>query len=777
MCRMVKQRDFRRLLLPGAFLLIALVIWLGLMSQFHLDDSFITYRYARNFARGWGLVYNQGDAVLSTTAPLYAMLLAAGSFILPDFQVLGGLIGALSIAAGGLLIVGLLPRRMPAGIRVWAGLVYLLSSPLWLALGMETPLWIMLVLAAVWSAMRDRWPWAGLLIGLAVLTRPDAALPGVLLAVTALGVTLDRLNTRRRPWLPILGYIGMAAVPVILFGLWAWSLYGSPLPATLGAKGAQAVLGITGMGAYVTPWDGLRLILRSLMVQSPLYIALGLLVIFGLAGRTNGPVFIIVAWGALHLLAYMVMKVAPYRWYYAPLVPGMALLAAAGLDYLMRRLALRKVRFAPYIVGAIAVFPLLAQAQTFTRIEDQIEHGGPADVMLPIVDWKAYQEVGEWLHDQTPTNARIGVAEVGQVGFYADRWMTDYLGLLQPDVANMIRRGDLYSWLAGYAPDYLVFQRFRGAPLVLYNYMIGDDAWFRANYQQEAEFDDPRYSSGPVTIFQRVTPDKVLREQPVQLEYGGLRLVGLATDGYDLSPEGGPVRVRLDWEVAGALPTDLHIAAKGLNMPGNPSFDGDYQTMLWKGRFSTWHGFVVPKDVQPGGYPLLVAVGPKGGPYQEQVAGRLDVSFPKTDAKAETVFASAGAPQVGLVEQKAGIADGKLRLEWAWRAETDIAADYAYFVHVLPASGGAPAAQADGQPRDGSYPTSLWQHGEVVPFSVDVDISKLDAGNYNVEAGWYSPSDQTRLKADNADAIPVTRIVVTGTGGAIITPASGSLGS
>jgi hypothetical protein len=455
----------------------------------------------------------------------------------------------------------------------------------------------------------------------------------------------------------------------------------------------------------------------------------------------------------------------------------MALLAAAGLDYLVRRLALRKVRFAPYVVGAIAAFPLLAQAQTFTRIEAQMEHGGPADVMLPIVDWKAYQEVGEWLRDQTPPNARVGVAEVGQVGFYADRWMTDYLGLLQPDVASMIRRGDLYSWLAGYAPDYLVFQRFRGAPLVLYNYMIADDAWFKATYREETEFDDPRYSSGPVTIFQRVTPGKGLHEQPVQLDYGGLRLTGLATDGYDLSAEGGPVRVRLDWEVIGPLPTDLHLAAKGLNMPGNPSFDGDYQTTLWKGRFSTWHGFVVPKDVQPGGYPLLVAVGPKGGPYQEQVAGKLDVSFPKSDVKAQAVFASSDSPQLGLLEQKASITSGKLRLDWVWRAEASMTQDYAFFVHVLPASGGAPAAQADGQPRDGSYPTRLWQQGEAVPVSANVDISKLDAGEYDVEAGWYSPSDGTRLKVDDVDAIPVTHIVVTGTGGAIITPASGSLGS
>src|SRR5438093_3627463 len=42
-----------------------------------IDDAFITYRYARNFAEGLGLVYNPGQAVLGTTTPLYALMMAA----------------------------------------------------------------------------------------------------------------------------------------------------------------------------------------------------------------------------------------------------------------------------------------------------------------------------------------------------------------------------------------------------------------------------------------------------------------------------------------------------------------------------------------------------------------------------------------------------------------------------------------------------------------------------------------------------------------------------
>jgi 4-amino-4-deoxy-L-arabinose transferase-like glycosyltransferase len=48
-----------------------------------------------------------------------------------------------------------------------------------------------------------------------------------------------------------------------------------------------------------------------------------------------------------------------------------------------------------------------------------------------------------------------------------------------------------------------------------------------------------------------------------------------------------------------------------------------------------------------------------------------------------------------------------------WRAEAEMAHDYTTFVHLLDADGNL-LAQADGQPQDGWYPTSVWQVGEEV---------------------------------------------------------------
>lgn len=55
--------------------------------------------------------------------------------------------------------------------------------------------------------------------------------------------------------------------------------------------------------------------------------------------------------------------------------------------------------------------------------------------------------------------------------------------------------------------------------------------------------------------------------------------------------------------------------------------------------------------------------------------------------------------------------DGRMTLYW--QALAPMEEDYTTFVHVLDAQDGL-AAQADGQPQDGAYPTSVWRAGEFV---------------------------------------------------------------
>lgn len=47
----------------------------AILYQRGYDDPYITYRYAHNLAHGLGFVYNPDTPTLSTTAPLFGLIL------------------------------------------------------------------------------------------------------------------------------------------------------------------------------------------------------------------------------------------------------------------------------------------------------------------------------------------------------------------------------------------------------------------------------------------------------------------------------------------------------------------------------------------------------------------------------------------------------------------------------------------------------------------------------------------------------------------------------
>src|SRR5687768_17195064 len=48
------------------------------VKQFTVDDSYISFRYARNWARGLGLVYNEGERIEGYTNFLWTIILGVG---------------------------------------------------------------------------------------------------------------------------------------------------------------------------------------------------------------------------------------------------------------------------------------------------------------------------------------------------------------------------------------------------------------------------------------------------------------------------------------------------------------------------------------------------------------------------------------------------------------------------------------------------------------------------------------------------------------------------
>lgn len=114
-------------------------------------------------------------------------------------------------------------------------------------------------------------------------------------------------------------------------------------------------------------------------------------------------------------------------------------MARAGWRSASRRRA-RAAGFA--LAGAILCGLTLLQIR---QIPVTLSRGDPR--------YRIYRVAGEWLRANAPADARVGALEVGVIGYFARRPMVDFAGLLQPDVAQVMRRETSYEDTALYAVE------------------------------------------------------------------------------------------------------------------------------------------------------------------------------------------------------------------------------------------------------------------------------------------------------------------------------------
>ncbi len=414
------------------------------------DDPFITFRYSVNIAEGRGFVYNPGlpgHAVLSTTAPLYALILAGFRvFTLPLPQV-SLVISAVSLALGGLALWRLgMAWRSP--ITAWVALItYPLFPLLVTTVGSETPLTIALVLWGVVAYVERRYMTSAVVLALAILCRADSVL---ILPILLVHYLISHRKNRASdgsepfPW----GAVGVGAMILAAWFGFAWIYFGSPLPDTLAAKRAQGLMEISqsywqGIGLFIDQyWGSLRY--RWMMVLS-------LVGLVWLIWRRDW--LLILAWSGLHLAAYVALGVTRYYWYYAQLIPGIAVAVGLGAEALIRlagRWGGKRTEW--LLVGLVLISIGTIEGGAVWRM------GQRPNPRLSI-----YQTVGNWLDANTPAEATVGTLEVGIIGYYARRSMIDFAGLLQPEVAEVFAPSTTYEDSAllaidRYRPDYLVIQ-------------------------------------------------------------------------------------------------------------------------------------------------------------------------------------------------------------------------------------------------------------------------------------------------------------------------------
>jgi len=403
------------------------------------DDPFITYRYASNLVGGQGFVYNAGEWVLSTTTPLQVLLLAGLSFLWSDIPRLSVLIGCFSLALSSLALWDLL-RASKAPIAAWVALAFFPFFPqVFLTLGGELPLYLALGLGAFACYFRRSYSWAALCATLAALARPDGLLIGLILGVHYLLIVRKPV-----PWKAVLIYL-------VIQGLWwgfAWLYFSSPLPVTLFVKQQQGLMPTSErfVPGFISMLGGYS---RNKGYWLEALLAL-LGVLFSL--RKERPTNLLLIWSGVYFLAYWLLGVSRSYWYYTPLVPGFIALLGLGVqsvvDWSRRYNSSLNIFFLRRLVIYLLVILCLAVSASYQIINLYRTWSNPDQRYLP------YRQIGEWLAQNTPLDASVGTLEIGIIGYFSNRTIVDFAGLIQPQVAAQMSPNTTYADTALWAVEY-----------------------------------------------------------------------------------------------------------------------------------------------------------------------------------------------------------------------------------------------------------------------------------------------------------------------------------
>ena len=399
-----------------------------------IDDAYITFRYAARLAAGQGFTYNPGAHVLGTTTPLFTLLLASA-------RVAG--IGPIAASFGIAVIADLvtiaatmaLLRR--AGLRAAATLAGLLLAfwPNYVAYvvsGMETPLYVALLMLGLVGTTTARPARAGIWTGLAGLCRPDAAL---------LAIVIGPWEARRARR-DAIRYLAIAAAVVAPWVVFATLYFGSPIPNSIVAKASATSprgIGLAVFAAYFV--QGRYLILSAVAAAGAAHL-----------WRRAAALRVWQIWWLVYAAAFIATGAfSEFPWYFVPLLPLYLASIAVAVDAAVEWTCAR-AHWAARVRGpAWAAILILAAAIGTWRLT---RHAST------LADWSGGREV---LYEATARDlAReaggapcvLAATEIGALGYYYPGPVLDLAGLVSAEAVGQdpgtVLRASRARWLVSY---------------------------------------------------------------------------------------------------------------------------------------------------------------------------------------------------------------------------------------------------------------------------------------------------------------------------------------
>jgi len=511
-----------RYLLPWVIVLLAVAARL-LPGPRTIDDAYITFRYARHILAGLGFTFNPGEHVLGTTTPLYTLLMVGlgsltGGADAP-FPVLAWLLNAAADAASCYFLWKIgsrLGSRMAgfATALVWAVASYSVTFAVG---GMETSIYVLLLVSSVYTYLIGRYKTWALLSGLAFLTRPDALILIGLLA-------LDRLfrSLPKPGWRSLFSELGVFLLTVLPWVIFAVLYFGSPLPNSIAAKTLAYRLPpeaglIRLIQHYAVPFQedstfGVPAIAVGLVLYPFLY-----LVGLRRAWRSDRRSWAFLVYPWAYFAIYAIANPLLFRWYLTPPLPAYLFAILFGADHLLASLFKKRSRAdspsgsSPRLVWVTALLVVFVPFFFLLRAwEIHPDHGinRPAPGMAWYKLELIYQQVSDLVVPSIRPGDTLAAGDVGVLGYYSSARILDTVGLNSPQSIHYYPL-DPSSYVINYAipaelildyhPRFVVFLEVYGRETLLKN------PEFLKTYSLWQKIPTDIYESDGMLVYRRLT--------------------------------------------------------------------------------------------------------------------------------------------------------------------------------------------------------------------------------------------------------------------------------
>ena len=230
--------------------------------NFIQDDSYITFRYVKNFTEGNGLVFNIGEHVEGYTCFFWVIFLSFLKVLGFNFISASSAVGILSALGAIFFTYKISEQIFPKNNNVYINAVFSLVSVLmlvsngafayWAVSGMETGLFTLLITLGIYLYLKETrnqklFPYSSIVFLLASLTRPEGNLIFAVTILHKIIITLKSNKEAQGGRLKILFskkniiWLSVYIIPAFIYMAWRFSYYGYLLPNTFYAKTGSSI--------------------------------------------------------------------------------------------------------------------------------------------------------------------------------------------------------------------------------------------------------------------------------------------------------------------------------------------------------------------------------------------------------------------------------------------------------------------------------------------------------------------------------------------------------